>query len=133
MRFIEIPSWSTVTLIEALWLGSGLIAMSFALLRIRPLRDDVRNAIILGEHDLCVIAKGYFRRELIRIGQATCVIGIGIYAATEPSPVSGPARTTLTGLIITAVLILISGLVSLQSFLDWRDRENIKRILEVQL
>lgn len=133
MTLIEVPSWGTMSLIEALWLGSGLTALVFALLRMRPLWDDMRNVRDLKEDDLCVIAKGYLRRELIRLAQATCVISVGLYSAAEPSAIPGPTRVSIVGLVITTVLITISALIALQSYLDWRNRTAIKRILEGSL
>jgi hypothetical protein len=126
---IEIPQWSTVTLIEAVWLLAGVIAFAFAALRMRPLLDDFRRAVEAREDDVCIIARGYLRRELIRVAQSLCVISVGLYAAAEAPAVPGPARISIIGLVVTAVLIAISVLVALQSFLDWRDRNEIRRIL----
>lgn len=126
---IEIPEWETVTLIEAIWMSSGMIALFLTALRMPPLVRDSRNARELHERDLYVIARGYLRRELIRMTQALCVISIGVYAAVEPSAVPGPARISIVGLVITGVLIAISLLVALQSYLDWRDREEVRRIV----
>lgn len=131
-HIIEIPSWGTLTLIEAIWLWSGLLALTFAGLRMSPLLDDYRLAGKTSERDLSVIARGYLRRELIRVAQACTIIAIGVYTALEPSSVPGPARTSVVGLVITAALILLSLLVSLQSYLDWRDREEVKWILEAR-
>jgi hypothetical protein len=126
---IEIPQWGTVTLIETVWLASGLVAFVFAALRMRPLLADYRLAVEAGEDDVCIIARGYLRRETIRVAQAVCVISIGLYAAVDAPVVPGPARVSIVGLVITGVLITISLLVALQSFLDWRDRNEIRRIL----
>lgn len=129
MTLIEIPQWETINLIEAIWLGSGLLALSFAALRTPALLRDYRDALIANEPDICIIARGYLRREIIRIAQAICVVGIGTYAAQEPPLTPGPAQISVTGLVLTAVLILISLLVALQSFFDWRDRGDIRRIV----
>ena len=130
MRLIEIPEWGTVNLIEAVWLFSGLLAFACAALRAHPLVSDYRIANSIGEKDLNVIARGYMRREFIRLAQASIIIAIGAYGAHEPSALPGPARVSTTGLIITAGLISISFFVSLQSVLDWRDREKVNWILE---
>lgn len=133
MRLIEIPQWGTLNLIEAIWLFSGLVALGFALLRIRSLWGDYMATKKIGQDDLCIIARGYLRREAIRIAQAITIIGIGIYAGLDPPAIPGPARTSITGLVLTAALILVSALVSIQSLLDWRDREEVRRILEDKL
>lgn len=132
MRLIEIPQWGTMTLVEAIWLFSGLLAFACASLRIHPLVNDYHVASVSGEKDLHIIARGYMRREFIRITQASFIIAIGAYSALQPSVLPGPARVSVTGLIITAGLIAISFLVSLQSVLDWRDREEVKRLLEAR-
>jgi hypothetical protein len=128
MRLIEIPSWGSANLLEIVWLASGVLALFIAGLRIRPLIRDFRIALATRERDLYVIARGYFRREVIRLSQAVAIISIGVYTAQEPQLLPGPARTSITGLVLTAVLLVISLLVSLQSVLDWRDREEVRRL-----
>lgn len=130
MRLVEIPSWGPATLIELVWLGSGVLALLVAGLRLRPLLHDYFVAYETHERDLYVIARGYFRRELIRIGQAVAIIAVGLYTAQEPQVLPGPARTSITGLVLTAVLLVISLLVTFQSVLDWRDREEVRRLQE---
>lgn len=126
---IEIPQWHTFTIIEAIWLFSGLLALAISGFRLRPLLNDLAVARKTGERDLYVIARGYLRRELVRVGQALCIVGIGVYSASEPPAIPGPAVVSIVGLVITAVLLVISFLVSLQSYLDWRDREEVRKIL----
>lgn len=128
MRLIEIPSWGPATLIEIIWLASGILALVAAGLRIRPLFGDFLFARASRERDLYVLARGYFRREVIRIGQGLAIASIGVYTVQQPSLIPGPARTTVTGLVLTAVLIVISLLVTVQSVLDWRDREEVRRL-----
>jgi hypothetical protein len=126
---VEIPQWGNVTLIEAIWLLAGVVAFAFAALRMRPLLKDYQRAGEAGEADICIIAKGYLRRELIRMAQSLCVISVGLYAAAEAPAVPGSARISIVGLVVTGVLIAISALVAFQSFFDWRDRNEIRRIL----
>lgn len=129
---IEIPQWGNVTMVEAIWLTSGLLALAVSSLRLPALIRDLHYAQWLGDDDLCVIARGYRRREIVRILQAGAVIAIGVYAAAEPPVIPGPARITWVGLWLTATLISMSLLVALQSLLDWRDREKVKRIIARQ-
>jgi hypothetical protein len=130
MRLIEIPSWSNATLVELIWLFSGILAFTIASMRLVPLVRDLNLAKLIGEDDLCVIARGYLRRETVRMAQASCIIGIGIYSSITAPGVPGPARTTVVGLVITAALILISLLVAFQSYLDWSDRKEVQRIIK---
>ena len=126
---IEIPSWGRVTLIEVLWLASGIMALAFATLRIQPLWIDYQITKRLGKQDLCIIAFGYLRREILRIVTASSITFIGIYVCVTSPMIPGPARVSITGLIITACLFLISLIVSLNSILDWRDRNNTIEIV----
>ena len=130
MRLIEVPQWGNVTLIEAVWLCSGLLAFTLAILRLPLLWRDARAARRVREKDLYVLARGYLRRELVRIWQALTIIIIGFYASVQPPAIPGPARISVTGLILTGGLLALGLLVALQSFLDWRDRAEVKRILE---
>jgi phosphate/sulfate permease len=129
---IEIPDWGPVTIIEAVWLLAGVFAFTFASLRLRPLLRDYGGAKETHEQDLYVIARGYIRRELVRLMQALCILSIGFYSAVTPQASPGPTRISLVGFGITVMLIVIAFLVSFQSYLDWRDREEVRRILEVR-
>lgn len=127
---IEIPQWGDWTLIEAIWFGAGLLALCVASLRVRALWLDYRYARALGAEDLHLLARGYLRREVLRIAQAVIVVSIGLYAGLQPPAIPGPARVSTVGLIITAGLIAIALLVAVQSSLDWHDRKVIRRILK---
>jgi hypothetical protein len=126
---IEVPQWENATLIEVIWLVSGLFALTLTLLRLPVLLRDYRYAQERGDGDLCVISRSYLRREIVRIAQAGAVIAIGVYAVLSPPLVPGPARISLVGLWLTGTLISISLLIGLQSFLDWRDREKVNKII----
>jgi len=119
---IEIPQWGRVTLVEVLWLASGLMALTFALLRLKPLWIDYQITKRLDQADLCVISFGYLRREALRIVTALSIVFIGVYTCATTSVIPGPAKVSLTGLIITSSLFIVSLSVSAQSILDWRDR-----------
>lgn len=126
---IEIPQWGRVTLIEALWLLSGLMALCFAVLRIRPLWDDYQSSKRVGEEDLCVIAFGYLRREALRVATALCITYVGVWVCLTKSIVPGPARISLSGLFLTIALFIISLIVSIQSIMDWRNRNKTIEIV----
>jgi hypothetical protein len=119
---IEIPQWGSATLIEILWLASGLMALSFSSLRIHALWVDYQLTMRLGHADLCIIARGYLRREVLRIVTALAITFIGVYSVLTDPLLPGPARISISGLLITASLFVISLIVSVNSVLDWHDR-----------
>lgn len=126
---IEVPSWGDVTLIEGVWLASGLLALCVTIFHLGPLYDDWRVAKLTGRIVLAKVAWAYVRREIIRMAQGACLTTIGIYAAVEPPAIPGPAVVSLVGLVLTGVLLALSLLVSLQSMLDWRTREEVQRLI----
>ncbi|MDF2751648.1 MAG: hypothetical protein K0S82_30 [Gaiellaceae bacterium] len=125
----EIPSWGSWTLIEIIWLATGLIALMFSLARIRSLVWDYQDAVAVGEDDLRLIARAHLRREVIRIAQGVAIVGIGLYVGLQEQMVPGPARVTTGGLVLTAGLIWIAAGIALQSALDWRARSQVIDIL----
>lgn len=126
---IEIPEWGTITLIEVLWLASGLMALAFASLRIRPLWIDYELTKRLGDADLYIIARGYLRREALRIVTALAITFIGAYSVLTNPAFSGPARVSVGGLLVTASLFVVSLIVSMNSILDWHDRVRTMEII----
>lgn len=126
---IEIPQWGTWTLIEALWLAAGVLALGVSSVRIRVLWWDYQDTRALGEDDLRLLARGYLRREIVRIATATDIIAIGLYVGLQAAPVPGPAYVTVGALVLTAGLIVVALLVSVQSILDWRDRRAIREAI----
>lgn len=128
-RLIEVPAWGNVTLIEALWLSSGIFAVLFTMLHIRPLYDDYVGARLSGREELMLVATGYLRREVIRLLQGLCLTTIGVYAAVQPSPL-GRNVVTVTGLVLTGVLLTLAVLVTVQSVWDWRTRHHVQRLID---
>jgi len=126
---IEIPEWGTINLIEVLWLASGLMALTFASLRIRPLWVDYELSKRVGDADLCIIARGYLRRETLRIVTALAITLIGVYSVLTDPAIPGPARVSVAGLLITVGLFVISLVVSINSILDWHDRVRTMEIV----
>jgi hypothetical protein len=129
VTLIEIPQWGSATLIEVIWLLSGLLAFVFTNLRLPSLWHDYRDTTEMHEEDLCLIARGYLRREAIRLLQSICIVSIGLYSVSQDPATPGAARVSIAGLILTAGLIMVSLLVAAQSYLDWRDREDVRRII----
>lgn len=128
-RYWEVPSWGTVTLVEAIWLFSGLMAIAFSIFHLKPLYDDYILARFSKRPALRLSAGAYFRREIIRFAQGICLTIVGVYACWVPNPLPGPAVVTVTGLILTCVLLLLSILVSAQSALDWRVRHEVQHLI----
>ena len=129
VTLIEIPQWGNVTLIEAIWLASGVLGMLVSLLRMSPLRRDYLNARAIGDQFLRVLARSYLRRESIRIAASGAIISIGVKVCWDPPPVPGPANVSIVGLWLTATLLAVALSFSVQSILDWRDRKELRRIL----
>lgn len=130
VTFIEIPSWGNATLIEAVWLLTGVAALGFTLAHLRQLRDDHSLASRTDRPVLRRIAFGYYRRELIRLVAGGIITAIGVYATVEPSAVPGPARVSLVGLFITAGFVAIAAANAVASWWDWHDREQIQSDLD---
>lgn len=127
MTLIEIPSWKTVTLVEAIWLVSGLAVVLFCSFHIRPLYRDWQA--VLEQPALRAIASGYLRREIIRLLQGLCITGIGAYASTQPPVVTGLAFISIVGIVITSALVGLALSIAVQSAWDWRTREEIQDLV----
>ena len=126
---VRVPAWGDITLIEAIWLAAGLLAMFVTIFHLGPLYDDWRVAKLTGRVVLAKVAWGYVRREIIRLAQGVCLTAIGMYAAFEPPAIPGPAVVSIVGIVLTCVLLALSLLVSLQSLLDWRTRDEVQRLI----
>lgn len=125
MTLIHVPAWGTVSIIEAVWLLSGVVAVVFTLLHLKPLWLDYVAARLVGEPVIVATAWSYFRREVIRFIQAAAILSVGVYAAvTEGLPYVTPAA-----LVFTVALFVISAAVSAQALLDWRTRKLIVDLL----
>ncbi len=130
---ITIPQWGTATLIEILWLVTGIIMVGVAGVYALPrvygdyvITSRVPDAFT---PSAVIIAKGRIRRELIRIAQGVIVFCIGAYACLVPSPIPGPAIISLTGVILTVGLFMLGLLTAVQSVLDRRDATNVEHNL----
>ena len=125
----EIPSWKTITLYEIIWILSGLIAITFTSLHLRPLYLDWNIARNSNRPALTAAAAGYLRREILRFGQGACILVIGVYAAAKAPALPGPVILSPVALVLTIVLVTLSLLVSIQSILDWRTRHIIQELI----
>lgn len=126
---IQIPQWGRLTLLEGVWLGSGLMALGFSAAHLPQLTRDYIVSLQTGRRVLQIVAWGYVRRELFRFLQGACLTVIGAYAALLENPIPGPAKVSIVGLVLTSVLFLLAFLVSAQSFFDWRTRTETQRLI----
>lgn len=127
---IEIPSWGNITLIETIWVLSGVITVAFCGSHLRPLWHDYQLAKEIPDRPILrIVTWSYVRREIIRLLQGLAIIGLGIYTFTEGPVVPGPAVVTYVGLVLTAVLVMLNLTTSLQSWWDFHTRAQAKRYL----
>ncbi len=123
----EIPAWGSVNLIDAIWTAIGILSMVNILWSISPVYQDWKNSTGILNH----IAFGYFRREIIRLGQGIAVLSIGVYACIQ-TPIHNFNIITPAGIALTAGLVVIGVGIGLQSFLDKRLRLQLLHYLEEQ-
>lgn len=127
---IPVPQWGNVSLVEAVWLAVGVIALFVSSISLPKVIVDLIVASHAPPSILAsarvLLARGHVRRELIRWAQAWLIVGIGIVAALTPNPLTS---ITMTGLTIVLGILGIGGLVALQSLLDKVQREHAEAIL----
>lgn len=129
---IEVPSWGTISLIEALWTLSGVVmlaASAWALPKV--LGDYVITRRVPGHYSEAreLLARGHVRREAIRVVQGLIVLGVGLFAAFTDPVSPGPVVTTPLGLVLTAGLFMLAILTAVQSVLDRRQRDQAERLI----
>jgi hypothetical protein len=116
-----------MSLIEMLWSVSGALLIVFTVIHIPDLRRDRIAARATGNQALQMIAWSWYRRELVRMLIGCCILSIGIYASTQPAVFGN--YVTITGLVVTAVLLSIGVLSTAQSAWDWRTRRELIHLL----
>jgi hypothetical protein len=129
VTYWQVPAWGPITVIEAIWLIAGVAAALLAAFQSVALGRDRRLASVRDDPLLSVVAGAPLRREVVRLTQALCIVGLGVYAAQEgPGPAG--AIITVVGLVLTSVLFVIAFLGAVNSFLDKRDRDRVLSLLE---
>lgn len=123
-----IPSWGRVSLIEAMWLGSGAFAYTLTIRHLPELVADLVSVKRTKSPTLPVTAMGYLVREVLRMLSATGTVLLGLYACFIESP-TGPVQVSLVGIILTVVLLGQAILVGLVSYLDWHNRIKIEVLI----
>lgn len=126
---IEVPQWGNATLIELIWLMSGVFAMLFTAAHFPPLLKDYKTSKITNNRVVILMAQDYFRREVLRCLEGSLIVIVGGYASLTKPLVPGPAFITIVGLVITIVFLLFGTFVSIQSAWDWHSRTEIKHLL----
>lgn len=126
---IEIPQWGNMTLIEAIWMGSGFLCMLLCGQHLITLWGDWMAQAMARREVLASVAWDNFRRELLRFAEGCVPAGIGMYASITPPPLPGPAVISPVGLAITGLFLANSFIVSLQSKLDWNGRYKVQRMI----
>ncbi len=129
---IEIPSWGSASLIEIVWLFTGLAVVLFSTLGIPEAVNLWKVAIYQGDELMITIASGYVRREAIRTFNGLVISGIGLYACLAGQSRPGPVVVSPVGLVLTSGLLLIGFLIALQSVLDRAQQRRVAQILEQQ-
>lgn len=128
---ITIPSIGNATLIEILWTLFGLAGMGLV---IPNLWASVKNMEVLTRtpqdevNAAKIILFSRVRRELLRLAKLFAFVIVGVYAMASPS-VTKPDKTTIAGLLITAVFFFVSAIIALQSYLDRRESQDVRKTL----
>ncbi len=129
---IEVPSWGTVTLVEALWTLAGVLMVAVSLWALpRVVGDYTLTRRVPGHYSLArtLLARGHVRREALRLVQGIIVVTIGAYATLATPPQPGPSYISPVGIVLTAGLILLAAITAVQSILDRRQRDQAERLI----
>lgn len=126
----EIPNIYNANVIELIWLLSGIVAMFFTLKHMRELFFDWNLEKSSNNKSLTKIAWGYCRREIIRFVQGLCITVIGIYSSITPPAFKGHDYISPIGIILTLVLVLLASLITTQSLMDWKTRNEVGELIK---
>jgi hypothetical protein len=130
--YMHVPQWGPLTLIELLWLLSGVLALLFCGSHFRELWRDRVAARGSERRPLVIAARANLRREVVRFLIGCDIAGFGIYAAVLPNPRPGAAYISIVGLILTVLLLAIAFSTALMSYWDWHDRGEILHQIELE-
>lgn len=129
LDLIHVPYWGDATLLEILWLASGLLATYWTLANVQDSWKDRRSLRLIeadpAVHDrhyqmIKLSAQGRLNSQLVRLVISLLIVATGIVGIFQPNPLRG--ATTLTGLTVTVALVLIGLLTAGRSYFDWRQR-----------
>lgn len=129
---IEVPSWGSVSLIEALWTLSGVVMIVVSAWALPVVVEDyVITKRVPGYYSdaRALIARGHVRREVIRLAQGGIVTVVGLFAIFTDPARPGPTLITPLGIVLTAGLIALALLTAFQSVLDRRQRDHAEALI----
>lgn len=123
LSLVTVPYVWHATVLEALWLVGGLVALPLAIRNLRDARrdeeilDDVRNDPAVHSRHYFMIehaAKGATIDHWLTVISAVLICVAGIGGCVIANPLGG--RTSLTVFIVTAALLGISGSTALRAW-----------------
>jgi hypothetical protein len=129
---INIPTWGSASLIDFLWMMTGLSGFTFVAW---GLKGSVSNMQLLADrhfedpHDrmaATLITRNYVIHDLLRLFSMNLIVILGIIALMQ----EGPSYVTITGLAVTILLFCIAFIVGFHSYLDQRQRRKLKGIFQ---
>lgn len=116
------------SLIELLWIASALMQIVLSRLNGAEAGQDLKAYAAVRAQGIVVngrgrIASGNLRREWVRGVIGALFLMVGLIAAAAPDP----GRTTLVGLFVSLILMMISWGLTLNSYWDRSDRLYLNR------
>lgn len=115
---IQIPSVGSASLVEIIWLTTGLAVVFFSASGIPETIRLWNTALSQDDALMQVLAGGYVRREAIRVVQGVVIAAIGVYGCLTGPAIPGPVVVSPVGLVLTCGLLLIGLTIAVQSVLD---------------
>lgn len=112
--------------VEGIWLaasGLALVVTGRNLLAWLARWRDVRHDAALGSRGKArvVQARANMRRDAIRLGQAICGVVVVIPSLLRPGDIE-------LNVFVVAIILIPAGL-ALNSYLDWRTRRTVERLV----
>ncbi len=132
IAWLTVPYWWHATLLEALWLLGGAIAVALTLTNLfdswrdlPALKSIAKDPSVHSRHYamIRISARGRITSQMARLVIASLILSTGIFGVSQPNPLGG--RTTWTGLTVTACLVAISLITAARSFFDYRERHTL--------
>ncbi len=132
IAWLTVPYWWHATLLEALWLIGGAIAVALTLTNLfdswrdlPALKSIAKDPSVHRRHYemIRVAARGRITSQSARLMIAALILATGIFGVSQPNPLGG--RTTWTGLTVTACLVAISLITAARSYFDYRERRTL--------
>lgn len=125
-------SYGTVSDIEVVWTAIATAGVVFSFYNLRASLQDLR-AIVNLTNGRRVVAKTQMKLEVSRVIIQCIFIAIGILAMLvpeAPDQLDQPLRYILLGLIFRWGLIISAFLVTYQSYINLRARQDLRHMLE---